>query len=119
MLNIKRFLITIAVLCSANMVFADSCIMISESDITEIKCPQNSVICIKALTTLSNEKRSVIVTSLKDGECEFVLKIKNRSCTYKADVKNGKMTITGSSKIKILPVDLPPEAALPTEECNK
>lgn len=119
MINFKRFLITIVALCSANLAFADSYIMISDYDISEIKCNDESIVSVKALTTLSNEKKSLIVSSIKDGQTEFSIKVKNKIRTYKIDIKNDKITITGDKATKILPIDLPPEALPTTEECNK
>ncbi len=119
MINFKRFFITIIALCSANFAFADSYIMISDYDISEIKCSDESVVSVKALTTLSNERKSIIVSSIKDGQTEFTIKVKNKIHTYKVDINNNKMTISGDKSTKILPIDLPPEALPTTEECSK
>ena len=52
-------------------------------------------------------------------ETEFTIKVKNKIHTYKVDINNNKMTISGDKSTKILPIDLPPEALPTTEECNK
>lgn len=109
MKKIKYFFISSVLLLMTNIAYADSCIMITESKITDINCSNNDIISINVLTTLSNEKRSLIVSSLKDGSCDFTIKLNKSNYKYKAVVDNGKLKITGSNKIKILPVDLPPE----------
>lgn len=124
MINLKRFFIIMTTMfVFANFVFADSYIMIADGPITEIKCPDNCVASVNVLTTLTNEKKSLIVTSVKDGESEFTIKVKNKCHCYKINVCNGKMQICGSNAVKILPVDLPPEAlpeeSLPQEGCSK
>ncbi|MCD8377209.1 MAG: hypothetical protein LUB59_00290 [Candidatus Gastranaerophilales bacterium] len=121
MIDLKRFLITVILLCSANFAYADSCIMIADSEIKDVKCNDTSIVCMRVLTTLTNEKRSIIVTSLKDGQTEFSVKVKSRYHCYKVKVCGSKLTICGDSTLKIMPVDLPAEA-LPltpsSEECK-
>lgn len=109
MKELKKAIITIISILLANVAYADSCIMITDYKINEVSCTDNSVISLNILTTLANEKRSIIVTSLKDGNCEFTIKLNKSNHKYKAVVENGKLKISGSGKIKILPVDLPPE----------
>ena len=107
--DFKRAIITLITLLITNIAYADSYIMITDNKISEISCTDNSVINLNILTTLSNEKRSLIVSSIKDGCCEFTIKLNKSNYKYKAMVENGKLKISGSSKIKILPIDLPPE----------
>ena len=115
-MKIKYILVTILLICAGRPVFADSCIMISETAVTDIKCKDCGIISVKPLSSLSNEKKSIMVTSLRDGQTELTIKIKNKSCCYKVNVSNGKLEICGDNKIKILPVDLPPEV-LPQGGC--
>ncbi|MCM1264660.1 MAG: hypothetical protein NC200_00550 [Candidatus Gastranaerophilales bacterium] len=123
MIDFKRFFITLITILSANIVFADSYIMIADGPITEIKCEDNCIVNVHALTTLTNEKKSVIVTALKDGSTQFTIKVKNRCHCYKVNVTNGIMQICGDNTVKILTIDLPPEAlpteATPAEGCTK
>ena len=123
MFNFKKILTGFIILCSANIAFADSYIMIANDTITDIQCEDNGIVNVHALTTLTNEKKSVIVTALKDGSTQFTMKIKNKCHCYKVNVNKGLLQICGDNSIKILPIDLPPEA-LPTdtthlEDCNK
>jgi hypothetical protein len=127
MIDFKRILIGIMFICSANIAFADSYIVVSDLPISDVKCEDSTIISIRALTTLSNEKKSLIITSLKDGSTQFTLTMKNKPYSYKVDVKNGVAQIKGDNVVKILPIDLPPEA-LPevnqpcptsTKECDK
>lgn len=118
MLDIKRILMIIMVICYVNIAHAESCIMITDMDITDIKCDNHGVIDVKLLTTLSNEKRTIIVSSLKDGDAGFSVKLKNKYYDYKVSVTGGKLKINGDTKIKILPVDLPSEVLPPEGSCQ-
>ena len=108
----SNILITIFMMMPVNFAFADSYIMVSPEEIKSVECQNNSVIGINLLSTLMNERKSVIVTSLTDGYSAFSIKLKHRKCDYKAYIKDGKMTIKGDKYIKVLPVDLPPELIL-------
>lgn len=105
----KNILIILVVLTSVNFAFADSYIMIAPTDITSVECENQKVVTFNILSTLLNEKKSVIVTSVSDGVANFTIKLKNKKCDYKASVQNGKLDIKGDRFIKILSVDLPPE----------
>lgn len=107
---IKRILAIIATLCSVNFAMANSCIMVSPQEIGSVTCADNNVASFHILSTLMNEKKSLIVTSLSDGEINFTINLKNKKCDYKAKVSNGKLEIKGDKFIKILDIDLPPEA---------
>ena len=117
-MKVKYLLAPILLICGVSTAFADSCIMISESPITEIKCKDSEIISVKPLSSLSNEKKSVMITSVKDGQTELTIKIKNKCYCYAVNVVNSKLTICGDNKIKILPVDLPPEV-LPQGDCKQ
>lgn len=108
-MDMRRILITIIMMLPFNMAFADSYIMISPNNITNINCTNNNVVSFNVLSTLMNEKKSIILTSLSDGTASLTVNLKHKKCDYKIVVKNGKMDIKGDKFIKILPVDLPPE----------
>ncbi len=114
----KNILITLLLSISPNFVFADSYIMISPANITKVECDSNEIIEMHVLNDLSNEKKSVIVSSKKDGSTTFYIKLKNKKCDYKVTVSDGKLKITGDRYIKILPIDLPPEF-VSCDECQK
>ncbi len=105
----KNSLITLLLALSSNLAFADSYIMVSPEQISKVECQNENIVGINLLSTLMNERKSVVVTSLSDGNTTFSIKLKHKKCDYKVSVKDGKMTIKGDRYIKILPVDLPPE----------
>lgn len=105
----KRLTIIFMLIMSANFAFADSCLMVAPSDITKFECKNNNIVSMNILSNLLNEKKSLIVSSISDGETSFVIYMKHKKCDYKATVSNGKLNIKGDNAIKILPVDLPPE----------
>lgn len=114
---IKKIILMFFIMISENYAFAESCIMVAPANITKVECKNNNVLRINILSTLYNEKKSAIATSLCDGETSFALYMKHKKCDYKAKVKNGKLEIKGDSTIKVLSIDLPPELKT-TEECN-
>lgn len=120
MRKFKTILITtVLMVFSTNLVFAENYIMMSNESITAVECSNCGVICVKPLATLMNEKKTIIITPVKDGSAEFKVKLKNRTLTYKAVVKDGKIDFTGNRVIKIVPLDLPPEFVPQGDSCNK
>lgn len=107
--SLIRIFITLFALCSASSVFANNYIMVSPDNITKIDCSNNNVVNMHILTTLTNDKKSVIVTPVADGETTFAIYLKGKKCDYKAKVTNNSLEIKGDKTIKILPLDLPPE----------
>ncbi|MCR5265839.1 MAG: hypothetical protein K6E29_04510 [Cyanobacteria bacterium RUI128] len=107
--SLIRILITLFALSSATSVFANNYIMVSPENITKVDCSNNNVINIHVLTTLTNDKKSVIVTPASDGETDFAIRLKGKKCDYKAKVSGNNLEIKGDKTIKILPLDLPPE----------
>ena len=120
MYKFKNLLFTILLMIfSANFVFAENYIMMSNESITAVECSNCGVICVKPLTTLMNEKKTIIITPVKDGSAEVKVKLKNRTLSYKVVVKDGKIDFSGNRVIKIVPLDLPPEFVPQGDNCNK
>lgn len=111
--KIKRIIITILTIMSVNCAYADSCLLIAPSQITKVECSSDKIVNFHVLSTLLNEKKSLIVTSVGDGEINFSVYLNNKKCDFKAVVNGEKLEIKGDKTIKILPIDLPPEV---TEE---
>lgn len=110
MIKLKNLFYSIVMLIIvANAGFANSYIMLANYPITAVEGDKSNVVCVKPMTSLMNEKKSIIVTPLKDGVGEFKVKLKNRTLTYKAIVKDGQIEFQGNRVIKIVPLDLPPE----------
>ena len=105
-------------MCSAGTVFANNYIMLAPDNITKIECANNNVLNMHILSTLTNEKKSLIVTPANSGETSFAIIMKNKKCDFKATVNGDNLTIKGDKTIKILPLDLPPEL-VKSEEKNK
>lgn len=103
---------------SSNLVLAENYIMLSNEPITKVEISNSNVICVKPLTSLLNEKKTIIISPITDGTAEFKVKLKNRVLAYKATVKDGKIDFQGNRVIKIIPLDLPPEI-LPKQEVTK
>ncbi len=116
--SLIRILITLFAISSASTVFANNYIMLSPDNITKIECANNNVLNMHILSTLTNEKKSVIVTPAGSGETNFAIYLKHKKCDYKATVNGDNLTIKGDKTIKILPLDLPPEL-INSEEKSK
>lgn len=114
----NTFITALFMFLSSNLVLAENYIMLSNEPIVKVETPNSSVICVKPITSLLNEKKTLIITPIADGTAEFKVKLKNRVLAYKATVKDGKIDFQGNRVIKIVPLDLPPEM-LPTKEVNK
>lgn len=112
------FITTVLMLFSSNFALAENYIMMSNESITSVDCSNCGVICVKPLANIMNDKKTIIITPVKDGSAEFKVKLKNRTLTYKAVVKDGKIDFTGNRVIKIVPLDLPPEF-VPQGNSNK
>lgn len=120
MCKFKNALITtVLMIFSSNIVFAENYIMMSNESILSVDCSNCGVVAVKPLTTIMNDKKTIIITPIKDGTAEFKVKLKNRTLTYKAVVKDGKIDFTGNRVIKIVPLDLPPEFIPQGNSCNK
>lgn len=107
---------TVLMLLSANIVSAENYIMLSNESITAVDCSNPDVISVKPLSTLMNDKKTIIISPLKDGTAEFKVKLKHRTLCYKAVVKDCKIDFNGNRVIKIVPLDLPPEIS---PQCSK
>ena len=105
----KSLIFSLLLILPVNFAFADSCIMISPENITKVDCQDQSIVSVNILSTLMNDKKSLIVTSLKDGCTSLKIKLKNKTCDYQVRVNTGKLEIKGDKTIKVLSVDLPPE----------
>lgn len=113
----KNILITtVLMLLSANIVSAENYIMLSNESITAVECSDTGVICVKPLATLMNDKKTIIISPLKDGTAEFKVKLKHRTLCYKAIVKDCQIEFKGNRVIKIVPLDLPPEIIPPCSQ---
>ena len=119
MSKFKNILITtVLMLLSTNLVFAENYILLSNEPITKVECVNSGVISVKPLTSLMNEKKTLLISPLKNGTGEFSIKLKYRTLNYKAIVKDGKIEFKGNSFLKIVPLDLPPEILPQNEECK-
>lgn len=119
MYKFKNVLISsIFLLFATNFAQAENYILLSNEPITKVECINPSVISVKPLTSLMNEKKTLLILPLKNGIGEFSIKLKYRTLNYKAIVKDGKIEFKGNNFLKIVPLDLPPEILPQNEECK-
>ena len=112
------FITTVLMLFATNIAFAENYILLSNEPITKVECSTGGVISVRPLTSLMNEKKTLLVCPIKDGVGEFSIKLKYRTLDYKAIVKDGKIEFKGNRFLKIVPLDLPPEILPQNEDCK-
>lgn len=117
--KIKNFILALIVIMTANVSYAQSCMMISSEKISGVECSDNNVAEVHLIRTLNNESNTIVITPLNDGEITINVRLKkNKKYTYKIKVSCGKVSVKGNKRIKILDVDLPPELIQSEGDCK-
>jgi hypothetical protein len=87
----------------------EDCIIISDGKLTDIKIEDNSIIDVFPLTTIMNDKNTLIIHPLKTGITRFcVLKNGKDLALFSVNVSETDTCINGSKGFEILTLD-PPE----------
>lgn len=107
----KKFIISLLLFSSISLqAFAyENFLLISDKNISNVDVKDANIVTVVPMTTLSNDKKSAIITSLKVGETEF--SFNNGKKFIKCNVKVGadKTIISKTSGVKFIPIDLPTE----------
>ena len=107
----KKLWLAICILFSMNTVLAyEDCILITNGKLNDIKIENNQIIDVYPLITIMNDRNTLIVHPLKEGETTFsVLKNKKKICVFNVKVENVKTTINNVEGFEILQIDEPPK----------
>ncbi len=105
----KRFLLLLCLIILPAQAFED-CVISTDGKLTDISIEKNDVIDVYPLITVMNERNTLIIHPLKEGETLFSV-IKNGKDKYVFNVKitPGKTVIDPVEGFDILQIDEPPE----------
>lgn len=107
---IKKYLVIFSFLALALPSFAfEDCIITTNGKLTDIRIQHNDIIDVYPLVTIENERNTLIVQPLKNGETKFSV-VKNNKDKYVFNVKvDEEHTFIGDKDgFDILTVDCPP-----------
>jgi len=107
----KKFIILlITFLCSTQVFAFEDCVISTNGKLSDIKIQHNDIIDVFPLITIMNDKNTLIVHPLKEGESKFTV-IKNNKEKYLFNVKVNKdhTEINDVQGFEILTIDCPPD----------
>ncbi len=106
----KKFLIYTTILMTILSVQArEDCIISNSEKLTDIRIEHNDIIDVFPLITIMNEKNTLIVHPLKEGNTRFmVTKGGKEKVVFNVKVKDDKTIIDDVKGFDILTVDCPP-----------
>ena len=107
----KQIISTIfAFIAFASQAFAyENYILISDKNISNVEVKDATIISVVPITTLDNDKKSAIITSLKAGNTQFAFNKGNKLVSFEVKVTSDKTVISNVAGVKIIPIDLPVE----------
>ena len=106
----KNFLIALIMLTTLQTQAFEECIITTDGKLTDIKIENNQVVDIYPLITIMNDRNTLFVKPLKEGETSFSI-LKNGKNIYKFDIKisENKTEISEEKGFQILTLDAPPQ----------
>ena len=107
----KKIISTMFILMAlSSQAFAyENYILISDKNISNVEVKDATIISVVPITTLSSDKTSAIITSLKPGNTQFVFNKGNKLVSFDVKVTSDKTVISNVQGVKIIPIDLPVE----------
>ena len=104
-LTLLSFLITLPVLAY------EDCIITTNGKLTDIKIQHNDIVDVFPLTTIMNDKNTLIIHPLKDGATKFTV-IKNNKDKFLFSVKvtDEQTEINANEGFEVITIDCPPGA---------
>lgn len=108
---LKKLITSLIFILGASVACAyETCLITSDSKLTDISIEDNQIIDVYPLVTLMNEKNTLIVHPLKEGAAKFcVLKDGKDKVIFNVLVEADKTTINDIEGFEILQIDAPPE----------
>lgn len=107
----KKLIISLILLITANSAFAyEACLITADGKLTDISIENHDIIDVCPIFTIMNEKNTLLVRPLKEGETRFcVLKNNKDKIMFTVKVEADKTTIDDVDGFDILGIDEPPE----------
>lgn len=105
----KILFIALILLINLQVQAFEECIITANGKLTDIKIEDNQMVDIYPLVTIMNDKNTLFVKPLKEGETSFSV-LKNGRNIHKFDIKitDGKTEISEAKGFQILTLDTPP-----------
>lgn len=106
----KLFLTTLIVFTILQAQAFEECIVTTDGRLTDIQIEDNQIIDVYPLITIMNNKNTLFVKPLREGETSFSV-LKNGKYIHKFDVKvmNNKTEISETRGFSINSLDAPPQ----------
>lgn len=107
----KKLLISLILLSNLQMAHAfEDCLIVSDAKLSDISIEHNDIIDVCPIFTIMNEKNTLLVHPLKQGETRFcVLKNNKDKIMFNVQVSEGETKIDEKEGFEIITIDEPPE----------
>ena len=107
----KKLLISLILLSNLQMAHAfEDCLIVSDAKLSDISIEHNDIIDVCPIFTIMNEKNTLLLHPLKQGETRFcVLKNNKDKIMFNVQVTEEETKIEGIEGFEILSIDEPPE----------
>ena len=107
----KKLITSLIFILSASVACAyETCLITADGKLTDISIENNDIIDVCPIFTVMNEKNTLLVRPLKEGETRFcVLKNNKDKIMFTVKVEADKTTIDDVDGFDILGIDEPPE----------
>lgn len=105
----KILFIALILLINLQVQAFEECIITANGKLTDIKIEDNQMVDIYPLVTIMNDRNTLFVKPLKEGETSFSV-LKNGRNIHKFDIKitGSKTEISEAKGFQILTLDTPP-----------
>lgn len=107
----KKLITSLILIISTNSTFAyETCLITADGKLTDISVENHDIIDVCPIFTIMNEKNTLLVRPLKEGETRFcVLKNNKDKIMFTVKVEVNKTIIDDVDGFDILGIDEPPE----------
>lgn len=108
---INKYIVGLMVLCISLPAFAfEDYILTTNGKLTDIKIQHNDIIDVCPLVTIDNNKNTLIIHPLREGETKFtVLKNKKDKYLFNVKVEKDKTFVEAIEGFGLLTIDNPPQ----------
>lgn len=107
----KIFLAILSALITIPVFAFEDCVIMTDGKLTDIKIQHNDIVDVFPMITIENNKNTLFVHPLKEGQTKFTV-LKNNKSKYLFNIKidEEKTEINPVEGFEIFTVDCPPEA---------
>lgn len=107
----KKFLLLLSLIILPAQAFQD-CVITTDGKLSDISIEHNDIIDVYPMFTIMNEKNTLFVQPLKEGNTRLcVLKNNKNIVMFDVEVKPNETIISDEEGFEILSIDTPPEMA--------